>query len=169
LKARPPPRLRRAYFESRYGQLHVHNAIPAGGGFDELTTLICVHGTGQTGRAFAAVLAGLGGERSIYAPDLPGSGESDPAAGADATQAGLHAITDFLDSMRIRQVDVIALGDGAAIVRKLAAERPTQVRRVVLLAETGAKGPSVAQPSLSLDAAQAAAPTVASRLAEFLR
>ena len=28
-------RLRRAYFDSRYGQLHVHQAIPPGGGFDE--------------------------------------------------------------------------------------------------------------------------------------
>ena len=37
------PRLRRAYFECRYGQLHVHNAIPAGGGFDEQTTLVCLH------------------------------------------------------------------------------------------------------------------------------
>ena len=26
-----PPRLRRAYYDCRYGQLHVHNAIPAGG------------------------------------------------------------------------------------------------------------------------------------------
>ena len=45
-----PPRLRRAYFECRYGQLHVHNAIPVGGGFDELTTLVCLHGTGSSGR-----------------------------------------------------------------------------------------------------------------------
>ena len=31
------PRVRRGYFESRYGQLHVHNAIPPGGGFEEGT------------------------------------------------------------------------------------------------------------------------------------
>ena len=27
------PRVRRAYFECRYGQLHVHNVMPSGGGF----------------------------------------------------------------------------------------------------------------------------------------
>ena len=43
------PRLRRAYFECRHGQLHVHNAIPDGGGFDEQTTLICLHGSGGHG------------------------------------------------------------------------------------------------------------------------
>src|SRR4051794_21687809 len=42
------PRLRRAYFECRYGQLHVHNAIPAGGGFDEKTTLVCLHASSGT-------------------------------------------------------------------------------------------------------------------------
>ena len=46
------PRLRRAYFECRHGQLHVHNAIPDGGGFDELTTLICLHGSAGSGRMF---------------------------------------------------------------------------------------------------------------------
>ena len=61
------PRLRRAYYECRYGQLHLHNAIPSGGGFDELTTVICLHGEGQTGRVFAAALASLGRERSVYA------------------------------------------------------------------------------------------------------
>ena len=33
------PRMRRTYFESRFGQLHVHGAMPGGGGFDEATTL----------------------------------------------------------------------------------------------------------------------------------
>ena len=51
------PRLRRAYFECRYGQLHVHNAIPAGGGFDEQTTLLCLHASSSTGRAFLEVVA----------------------------------------------------------------------------------------------------------------
>src|ERR1044072_9409882 len=71
------PRLRRAYFECRHGQLHVHNAIPVGGGFDELTTLICLHGAAGTGRMFLEVSKRLGNSRSIYSPDLPGCGESD--------------------------------------------------------------------------------------------
>ena len=74
-----PPRLRRAYFECRHGQLHVHNAIPVGGGFDELTTLICLHGATGTGRMFLELSKQLGSSRSIYSPDLPGCGESDAA------------------------------------------------------------------------------------------
>ena len=56
------PRLRRAYFECRHGQLHVHNAIPDGGGFDELTTLICLHGSAGTGRMVLELSKRLGNQ-----------------------------------------------------------------------------------------------------------
>ena len=128
-----PPRLRRAYYDCRYGQLHVHNAIPAGGGFYELTTLVCLHDRSATGALFAAVLAGLGAERSIYAPDMPGHGQTDGAAGAAWADAGANAIADFLDSMRIRRIDVLALGDGAEVAAQLLAQRSAAVRRYALL------------------------------------
>lgn len=169
MSVRPAPRLRRAYFDCRYGQLHVHNAIPSGGGFDELTTLVCIHGAGTTGRVFASVLADLGQERSIYALDLPGAGETDAAAGVSAVEAGVNAVGDFLDSMRIRIVDLVAYTDGGTIVRRLAAARPNQVRRVALLAEAAGATPAVAQPTLVLDAAQSAAPGRNARLAEFFK
>ncbi|HEY6124730.1 MAG TPA: alpha/beta fold hydrolase, partial [Steroidobacteraceae bacterium] len=91
-----PPRLRRAYFECRHGQLHVHNAIPVGGGFDELTTLICLHGATGTGRMFLEVSRQLGSSRSIYSPDLPGCGESDASPTALSVAAYACAIADFL-------------------------------------------------------------------------
>src|SRR3954470_19479354 len=71
------PRVRRGYFECRFGQLHVHNAIPPGGGFEEGTALLCLHPAGLSGRVFKGLLPQLGRDRSVYAPDLPGSGESD--------------------------------------------------------------------------------------------
>ncbi len=127
-----PPRLRRAYFESRHGQLHVHNAIPVGGGFDELTTLVCLHGSGSTGRTFVELSKRLGRTRSIYNPDLPGCGESDGPAGMSAG-AYAEAIGDFLDSMRFRQVDLLGAGTGAAVAVELALLRPKVARKVVLL------------------------------------
>ena len=162
-----PPQLRRAYFDCRYGQLHVHNAIPAAGGFDELTALVCIHAPGQTGRAFNATLAALGSDRSIYALDLPGCGETDPAEGEPWVDAGVNAIGDFLDSMRIRKVDLLALGDGAAIARRLAAARPAQVRKLALLGEApGTTVPALTQPLLPIATASATA-ELAPQLAGF--
>jgi len=136
----PSPRLRRAYFECRHGQLHVHNAIPDGGGFDELTTLICLHGSAGSGRIFLELSKRLGTSRSIYSPDLPGCGESDAAPGPLSVTAYADAIGDFLDSMRFRQVDLLGAGVGTAVAAELAIARPKVVRKVGMLGTT-ANGP----------------------------
>jgi pimeloyl-ACP methyl ester carboxylesterase len=129
----PPPRLRRAYFECRYGQLHVHNAIPSGGGFDELTTLVCMHASSSTGRAFLELSRILAASRSVYSPDTPGCGESDPPPKALSSDGYAEAIADFIDSMRFRQVDLLGVHSGAAVAAELAIARPKVVRRVVML------------------------------------
>lgn len=135
--ARPAPRIRRAYYDCRYGQLHLHNAIPSGGGFDELTPVICLHGSGESGLAFLPLLAPLGDGRSVYAFDLPGAGASDPAPGVAATDAAVHAVTDFLDNMRIRSVDLIARGTAAAAALQVLEQRDAAVRRVLLIGAAG--------------------------------
>jgi pimeloyl-ACP methyl ester carboxylesterase len=145
---RPPPRLRRAYYDCRYGQLHLHNAIPSGGGFDELTSILCVHASNETARAFVPVLAELGFDRSVYAPDLPGYGESDPPAeqsASDRLTSGVNALADFLDSMRIRSVDLLARGDGAEIAQALARQRSSGVRQVVVLTASEAAAADLPQ------------------------
>jgi pimeloyl-ACP methyl ester carboxylesterase len=127
------PRLRRAYFECRYGQLHVHNAIPAGGGFDELTTLIGLHASGATGRSFLELSRLMGATRSIYSPDIPGCGESDAPPKALSVSGYAEAIGDFLDSMRFRQIDLLGSRFGAAVAAEIAIARPKVVRRVVMI------------------------------------
>ncbi len=52
-----PSRVRRGYFECRYGQLHVHNSMPPGGGFEEGTPLLCLHDMTGSARVFARCMA----------------------------------------------------------------------------------------------------------------
>jgi pimeloyl-ACP methyl ester carboxylesterase len=127
------PRVRRGYFECRYGQLHVHNAIPPGGGFEEGTSLLCLHRTPLSGRLFERFLALAGGDRSVYAPDTPGFGDSDAPSARPTIADYAGAIGDFLDSMRFRQIDVLGYQMGALIAAELAIARPQQIRRVVLV------------------------------------
>lgn len=134
-----PARLRRTYFDCRFGQLHVHQAIPPGGGFDEATALLCLPGARGLGSFFSALLAPMGNNRSIYAPDLPGFGSSDPVRGvADADQWAC-AVADLLDSLRQRQVDVLAQGEGLQVALVLVAQRPALVRRIGWSAATPAE------------------------------
>ena len=128
-------RLRRAYFDCRYGQLHVHQAIPPGGGFDEAAPLLCIPGRQGTGRYFQSLLGPLGADRSIYAPDLPGCGESDSAGAVAGAEQYALALTDLLDSLRQRQVDILAHAEGVETAVALERLRPhALVRRLVCIA-----------------------------------
>lgn len=124
--------VRRSYAESRFGQIHLSTAYPSGGGFDERTPVICLHHSGGSGHLFAPILRELGHDRSVYAPDLPGHGGSDPAT-SKATVADLAAaLGDFIDSLRLRSVDLVGYQLGALVAAELAIARPQTIRRVLL-------------------------------------
>jgi pimeloyl-ACP methyl ester carboxylesterase len=126
--------MRRTYFESRFGQLHVHGAMPGGGGFDESTTLVCFHQSPMSGRVFRPLLEIMGRERSVYAPDTPGFGESDPPPQAPSIQDYAGAMLDFIDAMRFRKVDLLGYHTGSLIATEVALARPDVVRRLVMVA-----------------------------------
>lgn len=143
-------RTRRAYFDCRYGQLHVRTAFPTTGGFDELVTLFCLHAQGSSSRGFARFLPEIAGARSVYAPDLPGSGESDPTPDGSVAAAAL-AMADLARDLRLRQIDVLGIFAGARIAMELAAAQPELVRRLVLVGIPASERlPVVTQPSLVL-------------------
>jgi pimeloyl-ACP methyl ester carboxylesterase len=141
-------RTRRAYFEFKHGQLHVRTAFPGTGGFDEQVTLICLHSREGSSRSFQRFLPEIAGVRSVYAPDLPGFGESDPAPSPGFAD-GARAVLDLAADLRLRQVDVLGTGFGAAVALELAAGRADLVRRLVLLGTPPMdRIPPVKQPSL---------------------
>ncbi len=124
--------VRRSYAESRFGQIHLWTAYPSGGGFDEHLPVVCLHHGGGSGRVFAPMLRELGHDRSIYAPDLPGHGCSDAASTKISVAELAAAVGDFLDSLRLRAVDLFGYQLGALVTAELAIARPQQVRRVML-------------------------------------
>lgn len=124
--------IRRSYAECRYGQLHVATAYPSGGGFDERIPLICIHPNGSSARFFEPVLPELGRDRSLYAVDLPGHGYSDAPDGTISIADFAAAVGDFVDSLRLRTVDVVGCQLGALVAVELALLKTQQVRRLVL-------------------------------------
>ena len=129
----PSVRTRRAYFDCRYGQLHVRTAFPTTGGFDEHVTLICLHPGNASSRVFARFLPAIAVDRSAYAPDLPGRGESDPAPSmGPAESAG--SVADLAADLRLRQIDLLGFEEGCAAAVELALAKPELVRRLCLVA-----------------------------------
>lgn len=127
----PAAVLRRAYFDCRFGQLHVHQAIAPGGGFDERTTLLCLPAPGESAAVFQPVLAQFGQDRSVFAVDPPGAGQSDGADGpAPAVLAA--AVLDFLHNMRIRKAHVLADAGAVGSLALLLPEASGLITRVVL-------------------------------------
>lgn len=132
--------LRKMYVDCRFGQLHLHTSFPSSGGFDELTPLLCVPPTAQTGRTFHSLLRDLGRDRSVYAPDLPGSGESDAPEQAPTVADHVAAYVDLIDSLRLKQVDVLGYQSGSPVAIELALARPEQVRRLILVGVPSSDG-----------------------------
>jgi pimeloyl-ACP methyl ester carboxylesterase len=150
-------RTRRAYFDCRFGQLHVRTAFPTTGGFDEQVTLFCLHADQSSSRAFSRFLPEIADVRSVYAPDLPGLGESDPSPSSSVSEAA-GATSDLADDLRLRQIDVLGVHTGALVALHLAAARAELVRRLVLVGVSSAEPlPTLRQPALvmrtGLDAA----------------
>lgn len=146
--ALPVVRMRRAYFDFKHGQLHVRTAFPTTGGFDEQVTLFCLHGAQGSSRSFARLLPLIADVRSVYAPDLPGCGESDPSRNATIAEAAL-AVADLAADLRLRQIDLLGIHAGAAVALALAAAKPELVRRLVLIGvPTTDRLPGVKQPAL---------------------
>lgn len=125
-------KLRRLYIDCRYGQLHLTAAYPASGGFDEAAPLVFLHAEPGSGADFNACAALLGADRSVYAPDLPGSGASDAPPGRATVAVLAAAVGDLIDQLRLRQVDLVGCGRGALIAFELAATRPQDIRRLIV-------------------------------------
>ena len=147
-------RTRRAYFDCKFGQLHVRTAFPGTGGFDEEVTLFCLHPPGASSRMFSGLLPELADVRSVYAPDLPGHGESDPSPTHSMADAAT-AISGLADDLRLRQIDLLGVQQGAKVALALAHARPALVRRLVLIEPPAAQPPPAALPErLVIDIAE---------------
>jgi pimeloyl-ACP methyl ester carboxylesterase len=147
-------RMRRAYFDCEAGQLHVRTAFPATGGFDEQVTLFCLHPSEGSSRIFSRFLLEIADQRSVYAPDLPGFGESDPPIDGTSTircSVAARIISTLATDLRLRRIDLFGVGLGAAVALELAAARADLVRRLVLMKIPPMDGiPPVKQESLVL-------------------
>ncbi len=94
-------------------------------------TFLALHGWGSDHHTFAPVAAGIPDDVSLFAPDLPGQGQSEPPASwtLESIQAELEALIEDLP----RPLTLIGNCSGALLALSLARRRASSFSRLVLV------------------------------------
>jgi len=96
--------------------------------------LLLLHGWAASSRYWLMTLADLASDFRVYAPDLPGFGDS-PALSEPATIARqARVVEEFADALGLETFTVNGHSYGAGIAAYLAALWPTRVQRLILTA-----------------------------------
>jgi pimeloyl-ACP methyl ester carboxylesterase len=125
--------MRRAYVDAGWGQVHYRES---GTG----PTLVCLQATAYSGRSVAPLMSHMGGRR-VVAVDTPGYGGSDGPPRPVVFEAYATAVADAVALIAPgERVDVFGYHTGALIAAEIAAQRPTLLRRMVLMGVPFFKG-----------------------------
>jgi pimeloyl-ACP methyl ester carboxylesterase len=139
-------RVHRAYAWAQNTQIHYRRSGPAGA----RSPLLLLHELAGAGAPFEEFMSEMGRERSVIAPDLPGTGMSDALRGKAnaADQAGV--LLEVVAELGLGMVDVIGVKDGGEVAVEMARQRPEVVRKIILVSAPTPDG-LLSQPTLALD------------------
>jgi pimeloyl-ACP methyl ester carboxylesterase len=134
--ANPGVRWWKAYWNTRGGQVHIHNAAPAES-VRQKTPLVCLHPSAYSGAFFAEYQALMAVDRWVLSPDTPGFGASFKPTAVPTMEDYANTLAEVLDGLGFGTggagpVDVLGFHTGCFIATELAAQRPDLVKRLVL-------------------------------------
>ncbi len=108
------------------------------GGNKAAPTLLLLHGFGADKDNWVRIAGHLRARFHLIVPDLPGFGDSAPAAGADySIEAQAARVGRLLDALGLEGVSVGGSSMGGYIALALARQRPDQIESLWLLAPGG--------------------------------
>lgn len=103
----------------------------------ERPTLLFIHGAGSTGAFWDEHVVGLVGRANTLAIDLPGHGQSPPAAGTGVADHA-RAVWSLIEALAPPRPVPVGFSMGGAIVQQMLADHPGALLGAVLMS-TGAK------------------------------
>jgi pimeloyl-ACP methyl ester carboxylesterase len=94
--------------------------------------VVCLHGGGQTAYMWEELGAALGPTHHVFAPDLPGHGDTDPVDEMDRRSLA-NTIPPLLDEFGIERAAFVGASLGGIVSLTLAADRPRLVAAIALI------------------------------------
>ena len=94
--------------------------------------VVCLHGGGQTAYMWEELGAALSPTHHVFAPDLPGHGDTDPVDEMDR-RALAATIPPLLDEFGIDRAAFVGASLGGIVSLTLAADRPERVASIALI------------------------------------
>jgi 2-hydroxy-6-oxonona-2,4-dienedioate hydrolase len=120
----------------KVGDQHVHYRASVNHSSKFLPPVILVHGLGVSSRYMMPTARRLAPHRSIYAPDLPGSGRSTkPSRPLNLTELS-DALCSWMEALGINRAVLLANSIGCQVVVDLALRRPEMVEQLILVSPT---------------------------------
>lgn len=126
-----PAAPRRAYADTRHGQMNLH--LWPGPAEGSAPTIVCIHPIPYSGRYFDTFAQELSRYCSVIAPDLPGYGSSTELPEPITIEDHAVAVADALQDQGLARYVPLGFHTGAAVAGELALARPKRVERVVFI------------------------------------
>jgi len=121
--------VRRAYANGPYGQIHYRRSGPDG----VRSPLLLLHPCPGSGYLFDALLAEMGRDRTVIAPDLPGFGMSDAPGAAPGMQGYADAMLELDTALGLSIFDVMGYHAGGVVGVEMARQQPNAVRKLIMI------------------------------------
>ena len=124
--------LRKTYVDGSYGQIHgryvEHETATA-------LPLVCLHQSPKSSLEFERFVQAASTERSVYAFDYPGYGNSDAAPSEAETTIEMYAreIWVALDQLNIDRVDLFGNHTGSKVAVEMAIQQPKRVATIAMI------------------------------------
>ncbi len=141
----PPAQVKKAYVETRQGQVHLRFTEGGVG-----TPLVFLHRIPSTSASFEGMLGLLGGKYRLTAPDLPGFGGSFVPKSPFSVDQHAEVLLEALAARGIQHFHLLGVQAGAGVAVGMAASRPDRVKSLMLAAPVWRVGQTVPEAYLKL-------------------
>lgn len=119
--------IRRGYADSKYGQIHYRVAGDAG-----LPAVVLLHQTPSDGSSLEGVMTRLKDDFCVYAPDLPGMGQSAACPAPDSIAVYAEMLNEALRNRGVPKFHLFGHHTGAGVAIQMAVDEPDRILKLAL-------------------------------------